>query len=114
MWKSSSQKVLKDVKYYFIYLKFALEAQFLPPIHLKSPATKDNNISGMMLTEGEDEDAESVTCTVEESDHNCPEEEILVLRLEDEFTEESERLVIQDLRSDINLVKFTVLLERRI
>ena len=95
-------------------LTFPVEAQFLPPIHIKSPVTKDNNISRMMLTEAEDEDAESVTCTVEESDHNCPEEDILVLRLEDEFTEECDRLVLLDLQSDNNLVKITVLLEQMI
>ena len=40
-----------------------------------------------------DDDTDSITCTVEESDLNCPQEEMLDLTITDEFTEECVRWV---------------------
>ena len=92
MWRSLDLKVF-EYKYHICYSDLIIEKQFLPPIRVKSPAVKDSNISRMMLTESEDNDKESVTCTVEENDLNCHDDDILDLRLEDEFTEDNERLV---------------------
>ena len=39
----------------------------------------------------EDEDRDSITCTVEESDLNCPQEEMLDLTITDEFDDECRR-----------------------
>ena len=38
-----------------------------------------------------DDDTDSITCTVEESDLHCPQEEMLDLTITDEFTEECGR-----------------------
>ena len=58
---------------------------------VKSFHSEESNQLNLILTEPEDEEKDSVTCTVEESDLNCPEEEMLDLTITDEFTEECGR-----------------------
>ena len=43
------------------------------------------------MMSGADDDTDSITCTVEESDLHCPQEEMLDLTITDEITEECAR-----------------------
>jgi len=55
------------------------------------PLDADINISEMEEAITDDADADSITCTVEENDLNCPQEDMLDLTITDEFTDECAR-----------------------
>ena len=82
-----------------------IQEKFLQPTRVKSPVATDQSLlqietqkedaspSQMIQKQTEDDEdgMECLPCTVEESDLNCPQEEMLDLTIMDEFTEECKR-----------------------
>ena len=82
-----------------------IQKKFLQPTRVKSPLATDPNLlqiktqtedpspSQMIQkqTEHDEDGTDCMPCTVEESDLNCPQEEMLDLSIMDEFTQECTR-----------------------